>query len=365
MLCFLLLGFLFSYLSADFYDNQNVFNAQSVLNTFDIDTSYQADPALFTQHYEKTIGDDWEKFIESYDKGYNYIPILKQMLNDAEVPQEFLYLAMAESRFSTRAYSVKKAVGIWQIMPATAKSLGLRIDDFIDERRDPIKSTQAAIKYLKQLKSITGKWYLAAMAYNCGIGRLQRAIKEAGSDDISVLMNSSKNYIPIETQHYIRIILSMNVAFSDVNTLKTLDKEYFLNRGTTTTLASVKVPSGTDFNSIAKSAGISIDDLKSYNRQFKYNFIPPNGGEYDVYLPYEYLLAFKTNFKPKKVDLSKFYIVYKVKKGDSLYSISRKYSISIETLKNTNNIKKTLLSINQKLIIPLKQINQKLAYKAK
>lgn len=362
-LCLILWCFSFCYLNANFYEN--TLDIQNVLNTFDIDTNYQVDAALFEQHHEKTMGYDWEHFIDSYEKGYYYIPILKQMLSDADVPQEFLYLAMAESRFSTRAYSSKKAVGIWQIMKPTAKSLGLRIDNFIDERKDPIKSTQAAIKYLKQLKSITGKWYLAAMAYNCGIGRLQRAIKEAGTDDINVLMDDKKGYIPLETINYIRLILSMNLAFSNVDVLKNLDKEYFLNRGSTITLASVKVPAGTDFNSIAAGAGMSVKELRKYNMQFKYNFTPPNGKEYDVYIPYEHLLAFKTKFKPRKANFSKFYIVYKVKRGDNLYTIAKRYNVSVDKIKSTNNIKKTMLSINQKIIIPLIQTNQKLAYKGK
>ena len=349
-----------SILSADFYENSHsVENLQSVLDTFDIDTSYPVDTTFFTQHYERTLGDKWEYFVDSYERGYDYIPILRQMLSDAGVPQEFLYLAMVESRFSTRAYSRKKAVGIWQIMPSTAKMLKLRIDDFIDERRDPIKSTEAAINYLKQLKNSTGKWYLAAMAYNCGIGRLRKAIKEAGSDDINVLMD----FVPTETQNYIRSILSVNVAFSNISDLKSQNKEHFLNRGSTVTLASVKIPAGTDLGSISKGAGMKIDDLKSYNRQFKYSFIPPNGGEYDVYLPYQNLLSFKKNFKPQKADLSKFYIAYKVQKGDSLYSISRRYNVSIDTIKNTNNLKKSKIAINQKLMIPLKNQKQKVAYK--
>ncbi|MGX3011220.1 transglycosylase SLT domain-containing protein [Helicobacter sp. 23-1044] len=338
-------------LKADFYDTSA--KAQNILSIFDIDTAYQIDSAFFEQYYEKTIGQNWENFVAIYDNGYDYIPILRQMLTDAGVPQEFLFLAMVESHFSTRAYSKKKAVGLWQIIPSTAKSLGLRIDDFIDERKDPIKSTEAAINYLKQLKNQTGKWYLAAMAYNCGIGRLKKAIDSAGSDDINVLMD----FIPPETRNYIRSILSINLAFSNVNRLKSQDKEHFLNRGATITIASIKVPAGTDFISIARGAGLHIDTLRKYNRHFNYNFLPPNGDEYDVYLPYEKLLNFKKNFKPRKADLSKFYIVYMVQKGDSLYSISRRYNVSIDTIKNTNNLKKSQIAINQKLMIPL--YNQK------
>ncbi|RAX54765.1 hypothetical protein CCY99_02635 [Helicobacter sp. 16-1353] len=358
------MGLLVSSSNANFYENQYITKGQNILAAFDIDRSFQMDLDLFEMHHRKTKGEKWESFLESFDKGYTYIPILKQMLNDAGVPQEFLYLAMAESEFSPRAYSPKKASGIWQIMPKTGRQLGLRIDEFIDERRDPIKSTEAAIKYLKSLYNATGKWYLAAMAYNCGIGRLQKAIKEAGSDDIYVLMDEQKKYIPSETRNYIRMIISMGIAFNDINTLKTEEKEYFLNRGAALTLASIKLPAGTSLESISKGAGMDLKELQQYNRQFKYNFLPPIKGEYDVYLPYDYLLDFKQNFKPKKIDLENYFIVYRVKKGDSLYSISRKYGISIATLKNANNLNKTLLSINQKLIVPLMQSKYKIANNA-
>lgn len=353
-----------SNVNANFYENQYGLKNKNILQAFDIPSSFQADIDLFEMHYEETKGKKWAHFLESFDKGYNYIPILKQMLSDAGVPQEFLYLAMAESEFSPRAYSPKKASGIWQIMPQTGRQLGLRIDEFIDERRDPIKSTQAAIKYLKFLHNMTGKWYLAAMAYNCGIGRLQKAIKDAGSDNISVLMDSKKKYIPAETRNYIRMIISMNAAFNDINALKIEEKEYFLNRGITTSLASVKVPAGTSLESISKGAGINIRELQKYNRQFKYNFLPPIKGEYDVYLPYDYLLTFKQNFVPKKIDLDNYFVIYKVKKGDSLYSISKKYGLSVNIIKSANNLNKTRILINQNLVIPLIQSKYKIANNA-
>ncbi len=357
----ILISLLICSANANFFEDQNTLIGQNILSTFDVDTSYQADTVFFSIYYEETKGNKWEYFLEKFDKGYEYIPILKQMLSDAEIPQEFLYLAMVESEFSTKAYSSKKASGLWQIMPNTGRQLGLTIDEFIDERKDPIKSTQAAIKYLKLLHETTGKWYLTAMAYNCGIGKLQKAIKEAGSDDIYVLMDSTKAYIPFETRNYIRMILSMNVAFNDIDSLKVIEKEYFLNRGATTTITSVKIPAGTSLESIASAANMTLEEIKRYNRQFKYNFLPPIEGEYDVYLPYEHLLAFKQHFKPKKIDLANYFIVHKVKKGDSLYSISRKYGISILALKNANNLNKTLLSINQTLIVPIVQSKYKVA----
>ena len=353
MILKLVLFCFFSSFSFSYFYDSNAIKAENILKSFDIDASFQIDSNLMQMYYEETTGNKWEHFIESFENGYEYVPILKQMLLDSNVPSEFLYLAMAESEFKIIAHSAKKASGIWQIIPSTALSLGLKIDEFIDERRDPIKSTEAAIKYLKFLKEKTGKWYLAAMAYNCGIGRLQRAIKEAKSDDINVLMDPDKKYIPAETRSYIRMILSMSLAFNNISELNNAKKSYFLNRGVTSSIALVKVDSGVSLESIAKGAGLKLQELKKYNRQFKYDFLPLKKGEYDVYLPYENLLSFKQNFKPIKVNLDKYILTYKVKKGDTLYSISRKYNVSIESIKSINNLKKTLLRINQKLLIPL------------
>lgn len=338
-------------LNAYFFDTQYTTKSRDFLEALDIDSAFHADLSLFEMHHEKTTGERWEYFLEKFDRGYVYIPIVRKMLNDAGLPQELLYLAMAESEFSPRAYSKKRAAGLWQIMPSTARMLGLRIDDFVDERRDPIKSTRAAIAYLKSLYEKTGKWYLAAMAYNCGIGRLQRAIEAAGSDDIYVLMDKEKGFIPAETRRYIRKIISMGVAFSNEEALG--EREHFLNRGSGVSLAAVKIPAGTSMDSIAQGAGLDIDEIQAYNKQFKYDFLPPMGVEYDVYIPYDHLLGFKRNFKPQKVDLQRYYITHSVKKGDTLYGIAKKYGMSVSTLKNANKLQKNTLSINQKLIIPL------------
>ena len=184
------------------------------------------------------------------------------MIVQAGIPQEFLFLAMAESGFSSRAYSKKRAVGIWQFMPYTAKDLGLVINDYVDERRDPIKSTQAAIKYLQFLYNATGQWYLAAMAYNCGLGRLKKAIERAGSSELEVLLDEREKYLPGETRQYIRTILSMSLAFSNTQKMQAVDREYLLNRRAFDTLAQVQIKGGTLLASIAAGAGMSLADIK-------------------------------------------------------------------------------------------------------
>lgn len=294
----------------------------------------------------------WRYLTKQFDNGYEFIPILRKMLADADVPQEFLFLAMAESEFKSQALSVKKAAGIWQLMPSTAKELGLVIDDYIDERQDPIKSTQAAIKYLQYLYKATGKWYLAAMAYNCGLGRLNNAIKEAESDDIAVLLDEEKQYLPLETRNYLRKIMSMSLAFSNAHELKQVDKEYMLNRGAGDSLVVVNVRAGNSLANIAKGANMKLSDLRSYNRHFKYDFVPFTHKEYQVYLPYERLSYFKQHFK-NIIDVSHYFIIYKVRKGDSLSSIARKHNLNIDKIKRANGLKSNTLMVNQTLKLPI------------
>ncbi|WP_237416259.1 lytic transglycosylase domain-containing protein [Helicobacter saguini] len=332
----------------------NRFNEETI-SAFSIPTEYIAT----LEKEERLIAFDtrkWQYLSRKFDNGYEFIPILRKMLFDADIPQEFLFLAMAESEFDARALSVKKAAGIWQFMPATARELGLKINDYIDERADPIKSTAAAIRYLQYLYNATGKWYLAAMAYNCGLGRLNRAIKEAGSDNVEVLLDEEAQYLPLETRDYLRKIISMSLAFSNAHELKQMDKEYMLNRGAADSIVVVSVKSGNSLKNIAKGANMSVDSLKNYNRHFKYDFVPLGSGDYQVYLPYEKLSYFKQHFKDV-VEVTSLQATYIVKKGDTLSSIARKNNTSVDKLKSLNKLKSNNLSINQKLLIPLKPIN--------
>ncbi len=328
----------------------NRFDTRTI-NAFNIPVEYiatlQAEGQLIDVDTTK-----WKYLTRQFDNGYEFIPILRKMLADADVPQEFLFLAMAESEFKSQALSAKKAAGIWQLMPATAKELGLKIDDYIDERQDPIKSTQAAIKYLQYLYNATGKWYLAAMAYNCGLGRLNRAIKEAESDNIAVLLDEEEQYLPLETRNYLRKIMSMSLAFSNAHELKQADKEYMLNRGAGDSLVIVHVKAGNSLANIAKGANMSLEQFRSYNRHFKYDFVPFGQKEYQVYLPYERLTYFKQHFK-NVLDTRPHFVTYRVRKGDNLSKIAKKHNISIDKIKQMNGLKSNMLVVNQTLKLPM------------
>ncbi len=339
-------------------DNKSI----STLNSFGVSEEFLASLKTNTILHSQSDDKRWARFVQQFDSSYEFIPIIRSMIAQGGIPQEFLFLAMAESGFSSKAYSRKKASGIWQFMSFTARDMGLIINDYVDERRDPIKSTKAAIRYLQYLYQATGEWYLAAMAYNCGLGRLNRAIAKAGTKDLNVLLDEKAKYLPAETRNYIRTILSMSLAFGNLQKMRDSDREYLLNRGAMDTLVEVQVRGGTMLESIAAGAGMDIEDIKKYNRHIIYHFLPPTQQEYSVYIPYDRLAYFKQNFDQDNVKIAEF-MFHRVKKGENLASIAKRYGITLATLKSTNNLsEKPRIVTNQKLLIPLAS-NSKVAQK--
>ncbi len=320
-----------------------------VLKSLDISDSFLADP-VFIAMQNNLDKYRTKHFLRVLEDGHTFVPILTKMIADAKIPKAFLYLAMVESNFSAKAKSRVKAVGLWQFMPRTAKILGLKINRYIDERRDPIKSTKVAIKYLKFLHKEFGKWYLAALAYNCGEGTLRRVIRKLGTDKLSVLLNNKKKYLPKESRLYLRKIVMMANLSNDEDFILKNGAEHLMNRGDASPLATIKVRGGTSLQSIADSMHISPKILKYDNPQLRYFFTPPYNKEYTLYVPYSKYAMFKKNFRPNRTN-NKFY-VYNVRRGDSLNLIGKKFGVSYRIIKDFNHLKSNLLRIHQKLIIP-------------
>ncbi len=290
-------------------------------------------------------------FFRAMNEAYLFIPTIKSILAKNDIPAVFLYLAMAESSFSNRAYSKKRASGLWQFMPATGRLYGLKINQYVDERRDLVKSTEAAAKYLTHLHKRFGKWYLAAIAYNCGGGRLNQAIKKAGSDKLSVLLDYKKKYIPRESRFYIRKIVALTMIGHDEQFLLNSEYGYLLNRANAYPVSTIKLPRGESLKRVAKIIGLPLKELKKINRHLKYDFVPPYAKEYDIYIPYIKLSEFKQNYHSEPI--KNIYKVHIVKQGDNLSRIGKKYGISYRVIKDFNKLKRNRLTLKQKLIIPI------------
>lgn len=317
-----------------------------ILKDFNIQAKYAN--SQFVKQIKSNISNlDKREFQNILRDGYNFVPILRNLISKANLPDSILYLAIVESELSVGAVSGAKAVGIWQFMEKTAKLHGLRIDEYVDERMDVFASTQAAISYLKELKGRFGKWYLALMAYNCGAGRLSKAIEKAGSDDIEILLDPQKKYLPLETRIFIRKILATAYMASENNfaAMKSLNLDK-----SNINISKISVPGGTTLMDVGDSIGISLKKMKKYNAHLKNVFTPPNSKNYHLYIPSNKKDMFALNFKPSKN--SKYFYVYHVKKGDTLSQIASLWGIRYGLIKDYNNLANNNLKINQKLIIP-------------
>lgn len=320
-----------------------------VFSEFGVDESYIYDSSFehFVLKNEKKI----KKFYEqSMKKGKDVLPLMKDHLTIDGLSDLFIYISMVESGFSPAAVSSKKAVGLWQFMSSTAKHYDLAVCNAVDERCDPVSSTDAAITYLSKLNDQFGKWYLAAMAYNCGEGRLKKAIGKAGSNELSILLDENEKYLPKETRDYIQKILL--AAMIGENELLNYDE---IKTSGVDPLIQVEVASGTKLTDIAKLLKMKTSDLLAMNKQYKNGVIPKVKHEYKIMIPEEQMMLFymKYETKEEKNTPKPHFISYYVVMGDTLESLAKKYKIESEEIKIANKLEDEALTLDTLLLIPV------------
>ena len=319
-----------------------------LLKTFDVDPSFLNDPML-----KQIKAKDLNKYkrnllFEDMGDAVAFMPSVKEVFNEYKVPQEFLFLAITESNFSAKANSRGGAGGVWQFMPQTAIRYHLRIDKYVDERRDLIKSSRAAAKYLSILHDQFGKWYLAAIAYNCGSGYLATAIKRAGTDNLNVLLNEKKKYLPAQSRRYIRKILALGLVENNDGKFLADNSPY---TETTPSLSTVQVGSSESLSKVSELLNVPEDELKKYNRHLTYNLTPPDANGYDIYIPSAKLSEF--NDKYNSDSEKKKYIVYTPKQDEPSSATTGKFKIQSKIVKDLNKLSTTKLLSKQDIIIPV------------
>jgi len=345
----LALFLLFQSLHAFLNTDNNYEKQLTALKNFDLPNTFLKDSIFISMNEDVEIYKT-KHFLRELESGDRFVPVLQKKMKEAGVPPEFLYLAMTESSFDPYSSSPARASGIWQFIPETARRYGLIENAYVDERRDPIKSTEAAIAYLKRLHDMFGKWYLAALAYNCGEGAVTKAIAKAGTDDINVLLDENQKYLPKESRLYIRKILMMSFISGSTNIMLDNGSEYLLNRANNATFVTVPVPSGTHLKDVSESIGISLRELKSYNPHLKHAFTSPIGEKGYLYIPQDRQIAFSQNFDQSKQPTK--YAIYTAQKGDSLQSIAKKYNMSAQSLMDLNNLKSAALKPKMDIVVP-------------
>ena len=293
-----------------------------------------------------------------------YLPIFEEIFDYYGLPKELKAMAIIESALNPVAVSRARAKGMWQFMYRTALQYNLKINSYVDERLDPIASTHAAAKYLRDSYTIFGDWFLAISSYNCGVGNVNKAIRRAGSRDFWKIYP----YLPRETRGYVPSFIAAMYMLEYY-------KEHNLRPAQFNLPAHVdtfKVNKNLHFEQISAVIGIPVDELKNYNPQYIQNIIPGNSGDHILQLPFNYTVPFVEKEKEVYAYKDSVYFnpitkesirknaatsnggdqIHIVKRGETLGHIAMKYHVSVKNLMRWNGLSsKSVLRIGQRIRI--------------
>jgi membrane-bound lytic murein transglycosylase D len=244
-------------------------------------------------------------------------------------------MALIESGLNPYAYSRARAVGMWQFITLTGRKYGLRVNWWVDERRDPEKSTIAAAKYLKDLYEMFECWYLAAAGYNAGEYKIINAIKRYRTEDFWTL--TKHRYLKRETKNYVPLMIAAALVAKDP------EKYGFTNIAYEEPLRfeKVKVPELTALSVVAKACETSLEEIKDLNPELQRGVTPPNEVEYEVNIPFGKKDLFQKNFETLQ-PLEKFqFKTHLVKNGETLRGIAKSCRVDLEALLEINQLNKT------------------------
>jgi len=346
--------------------------------------------SAFDVQYNETVEKVIKNFLKKRSKSYErlmalseyYFPLFEEHLAKYDVPLEIKYLAIVESALNPKAKSKAGATGLWQFMYATGKQYGLDVNTYVDERADPIKSTDAAVKYLKDLHDIFGNWELVLASYNAGPGTVSKAIRRAGGETNYWKL---RHYLPKETQGYVPAFIATMYIY-----------EYHKDHGIQPQRAAipyiktdtVMVKKAITFQEIAQLMDVSMDEIRLLNPKYKLDKIPHyEGSQYTLRLPvdkvgrfvsneskiYAYLdyttyyeeenarrqklrsvekIGTETQFANEKPQETRKVVspqYYTVRKGDSLGKIAATHNTTVENLKKIKGLKSTNLQVGDRL----------------
>lgn len=311
---------------------------------------------------EFLTGRNREKTALWMERSGKYTPMIRERLRARGMPEDLIYLAFIESGYSTKARSHAAAVGLWQFIAETGQRYGLEVSAYVDERRDPVKSTEAALDYLQELYDRFGSWYLAAAAYNTGENRVARIMREQTGKERGTDADFWKiaHRLPSETRNYVPLMLAAGhigkepakYGFDDVEFAEPL------------AYASVHVPGSVSLATIAKAAGVDKDVVEELNPQLTRGVTPPKrnwvvrvpeGSELQFAEAFESVLqadklaaAKEVKVAQKTASAKRF---HKVRSGDNLWDIADRYNTSVKRLKSLNGLRGSKIRPGQRLRI--------------
>lgn len=295
-----------------------------------------------------------------------YEGMIRGKLRERGMPEDLLYLSMIESGFNPTARSHASAVGLWQFIEDTGRRYGLRVDSYVDERKHPEKSTDAALSYLEDLHGQFGSWYLAAAAYNTGEGRVARVMKQVTGKEKGRDADfwRIRRRLPSETREYVPLMVAAALVGKEPH-------KYGLGgvqRWMPLEHDEVQVPAGTRLSVVAQSVGVSENELKRLNPHLVRSMTPPGKKAYPVRVPRGRTERFAANFdtvqkraaeiaarerREEQARVAARVRRHTVRNGESLWTIARRYDTTVKKVQAANGLgRRNRIRPGQRLVIP-------------
>ena len=299
------------------------------------------------RHIRYFHGDIRDRFEQWLTRLGRYRPMVEQVFAEFDLPLDLVYLSLVESGFNPRAYSRARATGPWQFMKGTARRYGLRINYYVDERRDPIKSTVAAAQHLRDLYDTFGSWPLAMAAYNAGEGKVRRALQKTNSETFQEIART--RYLRRETREYVPRIMAATIIANDPERYG-----FSSDQPDPYQFEEVVVSRPLHLRDIARATRLSYRELRSLNPELRRYVTPPRDKAYHLKVPVgtkakiasilDQIPSWKRSIPPRMKKGSKVPKGwYRVQMGDSLWKIAKRFRLSVRELKARNNLRGWLI----------------------
>ena len=330
-------------------------------------------PYVMEMPYNDIVKEFIEMYLQKSDKveymlglGQTYyFPMFEEALERYGVPLELKYLPVIESALNARATSRAGAAGLWQFMVPTGRLYGLEVNSLVDERRDPLKASDAAARYLRDLYNIYQDWHLVIAAYNCGPGNVAKATRYAGGGKKDYWQIYP--YLPSETRSYVPIFIAANYVMNYYREHNMCPMQPTVTVATDTIMVDKRI----NLQQVSELLNISLDELRFLNPQYRQDIVPGNIKPYPLVLPFNQLSAYIDNrdtiplhraaelvanraeVQPAQYNPSSDGRVtyYKVRSGDTLGGIAARYHCTVNQIKRWNGLRGSMIRIGQRLKI--------------
>jgi len=292
-------------------------------------------------YYQTVAREAFNKFLR---RSKRYERMMKDIISEYDLPHDLVFLSMVESGYNPRAYSWARASGLWQFIASTGRMYDLDRGWWYDERRDPVKSTHAACRFLKELYDQFGSWELAMAAYNGGPGRVRRTIKKQNTRDFWKLK------LRRQTMDYVPLIMAATIIAKDPEMYGFTDIEFEPE----IVWDEVKIDKCLELSIIAKEVGCSVKALQDINPELLRKYTPPNTKNYVLKIPVgttpKFLAAYDKMPSPKETS----WVQHKIRSGETVSTIASRYGVSQYAIMEANNLsRRSTIYAGKKIIVPV------------